>query len=353
VAFAPIVMLAAATSALVLQQPAVQNGRIETRPVSSIARDLVALGGGAQPVWVAWQVPMIDGDRNLCSTWGDGFTSIRAEFLEGRQPGSDAPSSGGPVRLEAGTNIVVLARVVNGQLDRLRTIGGDCPIDAGGRTVYWLTGVTPAASVQYLESLAEQAPQSVGPTRRHVDSAVSAITYHADASATAALERFAAKQADTTLRRQAVSGLASTRGAYGFDHVMALIRAETNRDLRAAFVSSLGNSPQPAAVTALLQFARTDTDAHVRAEAAVRYVRRAGAAGLTNAVTLLEADADDNVKRRVVSAIATLPGVVASPALIQLARSSPSLVVRKEAVASLGRSKEPEAMAFVEGLLAR
>jgi hypothetical protein len=336
------------------QRPNIQNGRVETRTATSIAREITAVGTSASPVWVGWSVPMVTGDRNLCSTWSDGNTFVRGEILEradGSRP-TPLPPQAGPARLEAGTSLVVLARIVDGQLERIRTIGDDCQVDAGGTTIHWLTGVTPVESVQFLDGLTRADALNISAARRLAEAAVSTIALHQDPSAFPVLDRLSdATTADAALRRQAVSGLAAHRGAQGFDRVVALIKAERSRDLRRSFVGSLAQSSHQKTTDTLLDIARTDTDASVRGEAALRYIRRAGPASLTTALAILDKDPDDEVKRRVISGIGSLPEPVATPALVQLARTHPSVVVRKDAVSALGRLNDPQARALLEELL--
>src|SRR6185503_17323674 len=94
------------TALFLAQQPSIQNGRVEPRNATSLDREVATLGGGPDPVWVAWRAPMVDGDPNVCSTWGDGRVFVRGETLESRPLGSQAPqfpAATGPARLEAGT----------------------------------------------------------------------------------------------------------------------------------------------------------------------------------------------------------------------------------------------------------
>ena len=46
----------------------------------------------------------------------------------------------------------MFARVLDGRVERLRTISDDCPVDASGLTVFSLTGVTPADSLRFLDT---------------------------------------------------------------------------------------------------------------------------------------------------------------------------------------------------------
>jgi hypothetical protein len=345
-----------ATVAIGAQQPVVQNGRVDVRPGTSIEREIAAVGAGTEPVWVAWRVPMVPGDWNLCSTWSDGRTFVRGDVLEGRAPHQDPiqfPAPAGPLRLEAGTTLLVLGRVVDGRLERLRTVGDDCPIDAGGRTLYWLPSVTAGASVPYLEGLAGQQPLGVGVNRRLADAALSALSFHADPAATAVLERLSARPFDAAIRRQAATALSVTRGARGFDRVLAMLNAEPDSDLRRALVGALAQSGHEKTADALLNIARSDADVTVRGEAAYRYVRRGGEPALSTAVTLLDSDADESVKRRIISGIASLPDATSAPLLLQLARTHANPTVRREAVTALGRSKEPGAIGLMEEILGR
>lgn len=349
----PALVLVAAT---VGQQAVIQNGRVNTRQVTSIAAEVDAHRSSAEPVWIVWSVPMVDGDRSPCSTWSDGGTSVRGERLEPRPFASErsqVAAPAGPVRLESGTTLLVLLRVVNGQLDRLRVVGDDCPVDAGGRDVYWLTGITPTESVRFLETLAHPVDLAVASHRRLAESAVSALSYHRDSTATAALDRLTTAETDRALRRQAAVALAATRGTYGFERVTALLTSEPDRTMRQGLVAALSDSPQPAATDALSTLARTDPDAGVRGEAAYRYIRRAGQAAIGTATALLSSETDDGVKRRVVAGLGTLPPGVSTPILIDVAKSNRSLAVRKEAVTLLGRSHDPKAMTFLEEVVGR
>jgi hypothetical protein len=336
------------------QRPNIQNGNVQTRPAASLTREVSAAGSSGTPVWIAWSVPMVPGDRSLCSTWSDGFSFVRGETLgpmAGSRPTAPTPPAG-PVRLDSGTALVLLVRVIDGRPERIRSIGDDCPIDATDVTVHWLTGVSPAESVQYLDSLTRSDALNISTNRRVAEAAVAAIALHQDAAATPVLERLSsAATADAGLRRQAASGLSAHRGAPGLDRVAALIAAERNRDLRRSFVGALAQSPQDKAVGVLLNIARADADPGVRGEAALRYIRRAGEPGLSTALQLLEKDPDEDVKRRIVSGIGSLPEAIAAPALIQLAKTHSSVTVRKEAVSTLGRFSDPQARALLEELL--
>jgi hypothetical protein len=357
-------VLGALGGAAFAQQPPmqIQNGRVEPRQATSIDREIAAVGGAAtEPVWIGWREPMIDGERNMCSWYSDRDhpNGIRGDVLDAGLTGDwHAPQitpPTGPVPLESGTSVVVLARIVDKRVERLRVIGDDCPIDANGRTVYWLSGITPAESLRFLEAAAhpDYANMTRGGAQNLVNEATSALSLHRDAGADAILDRLATSDPEASLRHRAASLLGSTRGAHGFETVRRLLDSEKSLDGRRALVSALAQTRQPQTAALLLGLARTDADPQVRADALYYVPLRGGAQVIPDVVALVEKDPITNVKQRGLSGLGNMPQDAGLAALIQLARTTTSLVVRKEAVTQIGRSKDPRARAYLEEIIGK
>jgi hypothetical protein len=205
------------------QTPQIQNGRVETRAVTSLGRDVAALTAQATtPMWVAWQVPMIDGERGMCcSYYSDGMVSpVRGCRMEPVEPGAawtppDFPPPSGPVQLEAGTTLTVFVRLVEKRIERLLILSDDCPVDAGGREIRWLTGVSGADSVAVLKQLAVDESMDVDVRSRIATGAVRGIALHRDQTAVAVLIELASvipvSPHTTSTRREAMQGLGQSR----------------------------------------------------------------------------------------------------------------------------------------------
>lgn len=344
---------------VVAQQPTVQNGRVETRKVSALERDVMAIGKAAtDPIWIGWRAPMVDGDRNLCSSWDNS----RGDYIESGSYGTIMTSEArppiaaptGPVALEGGTQILVMMRFVDGRLERMRTLSGDCPIDAGGRTLHWIDGVVPADSVRFLDTLTRvDGPDSMNAltARRTVATqALSAIALHRDPAADAIVERIAADRGDTSLRSTALRLLGTHRGARGFAALDRSLKAETASDDRRMIVSAIAASREPGVAGTLKTLLR-DGDAKVRAEATARYVALGGPAVIAEALGIINADPVEDVKNRAVGAIAQWPRGEGIPHLIALARTSKDPAVQKRAVSLLSSSRDPRALAYLEDIL--
>ena len=333
--------------------PTVQNGRLESRAATSIDSVIAAVGGGSEPVWVGWAIPLAEHRGALCTQWSPDLAGVSIARIEPETPAAAAVPSPLPVRLEGGTNLVLLVRLVAGRVERLRTLDDECPIDAGGRTVHWLTGISAAESVRYLDTLIRTSAPTQASEQRVAIAAVPAIALHRDAVADATLDRLIAEDTAEAVARQAATWMGSTRGAHGFETLTAALGRATDPQRRRLLVTALGQSRQPKTADALLTLARTDRDAAIRAEAVHWYARQASSGVLPNVMGIITGDNDDVVRRRAVSSLGFIAADSGIPALIQLARTGPSPVIRKEAVSTLARTTDARARAFLEELVAR
>jgi hypothetical protein len=346
--------------------PQIQNGRVDVRPGAAIDREIAALSPKAStdPVWIAWRVPMVPGDRDMCDSYTDRLGTIRGTWLDdgiahdAQRPQVKSPA--GPIPIEAGTGLVVLARVIGGSVERLRTTADDCPMDAGGRTVAWLSNVTPTESLRFLTTL-------VGPAtadrsmfeleRQTATMAVRAIGLHAAAAADTALETIATKHPDSAVRHQAATSMGAYRGAAGVAALSKLLAATSpgsarDADERRSLITAFAQSREASAVDALRSLTK-DTDARVRSDAWYYVVLRGGTSTIPDALKVVGSDPDDSVRKRIVTAIGRLPGEAGLNALLQLARATDNPVARKEATAALSQSKDPRAIAFIEEIIKR
>jgi hypothetical protein len=346
--------------------PQIQNGRVDVRSGTAIDREIAAASpkSSTDPAWIAWRVPMIPGDRDMCGWYNDRLGTVRGTWIDdGLMTDSQRPQikpPTGPIPLEAGTGLVVLVRAVGGSVERLRTTADDCPMDAGGRTVIWLSSVTPAESLRFLTSVVGPATTDRSmfePERQTAMTAVRAIGLHAGAPADTALETIATKHPDSSVRRQATASLGAYRGAAGVSALSRLLAATTagvarDQDERRSLVTAFGQSREPAAVEALRGLTK-DPDATVRSDAWYYVVLRGGAATIPDALKAAGSDSDDNVRKRIVAAIGRLPGDAGVTTLLQLARATDNPVARKAAISALSVSRDPRAMALMEEILKR
>ncbi len=352
--------LAVAASAVLAaaQTPKIANASLQERSAASglesAFRTIVASQSTA--AWVGYAVPMLNGDREMCcsSSWNDDRVCGECRLEAG--DGTNINSSAREADLEGSQTLLVLFRIENRVLEKVRVFSEDCQINAGGRTVYWLTQVRPAESVALLSSLTTGLGSNLANAedRDHIsDSAALAIALHADPSAERALDGFVASGQPEKLRERAAFWLGSARGRSGFDTLRRLAREDRDDSFREKLMFDLSISKEPAAVDALIESARNDSSSKVRGQALFWLSQKAGRKAASAITDAIERDPETEVKKRAVFALSQLPKDQGVPLLIQTARTNSNPAVRKQAMFWLGQSNDPRALDFFEQVLSQ
>ena len=334
------------------QQPPISNANLQTASAATGLESAVraAIGKQTTAAWIGYAVAKIPGDGQSCCWNGDG----RGCGLEGNRRGSVEATRSGPVQLEASTHAAVLLRTEQGQIGKIRAFTVDCPIDAGGLPLHWLTGVKTAESVAMLLRLATSVEAGAGERggKSTVDSAVHALAMHAGPEATGALDNLAAGSPSEKVRKSAIFWLANSRGRQGFQTVARLSREDPSGKVREHAVFALTQSSAPEAVAAIIRVAKEDKDPHVRGQALFWLAQRASKQQASGAIgDALDKDPDTEVKKKAVFALTQMPEDAGVPMLIQVARSNRNAEVRKQAMFWLGQSKDTRALQFFEDVL--
>jgi len=353
---AGLLVLASAASA----QSNIRNARLESRPGADLAGTFQRLSSEAGPMWIAYAVPAQDPEWHACcyNSDSDGDRCCgRCVLDNGRSSGGDNRTTGlssGPVKLEGGSQVVLLYRVENREVQRIRAYSESCELDAGGVAVSWLTGVSTPASVELLLRYASRPVAEGDRHDRVVDGAMHAIAAHRDPAADRALATLLAPDKPLHTRRQAGFWAANARGRAGFELVRtALLDASNAEPLRKHLTFALTQSREPEAVDTLTRVAKSDTSPAVRGEAIFWLAQKAGRKAAGAITEAIANDPETKVKERAVFALSQLPTDDGVPRLIDVARTNRNPAVRKQAIFWLGQSRDPRALAFFEEVLAR
>jgi HEAT repeat protein len=346
-------------------QPRVQNGRLTPQTAGNLDatfRRLVA--AQSEPGWIGYSVPVVKRSEGRLCCSGDTWISDGIVFTNGRlatcglEPStpdtrrtSDQPAQmQNPVRLEGPESVVVLYRVEERAVQRIRIFSPDCELDAGGRTIQWLEGVNGPDSVALLSTFVSRADVR---SDRLTDSAISAIAMHRDAAADVALERLGAPGHPEFVRKKVTFWMGNARGARGFEAVKKIARDDPSDEVRKSAMFGLSQSSDAQSVPELIRFARQDTSPKVRGEAIYWLAQKAGQRAAAEITATIENDPDTDVKKRAVFALSQLPKAEGIPLLITVAKSNQNPAVRKQAMFWLGQSKDPRALDFFAEVLAK
>lgn len=239
----------AAAGTVVAQTPSVVNGTLDVHPLSGdLDRELDGLvARTTDPMWVGYAVATNPrGDDGGCWSTRDGFAARRT----------------GPVKLEGNNTLHILYRIADRRVDRIQFTSAECPLDAGGLTVRWITGVSATASIDWLARFATGES-----ARRLQNQAVVAIALHADPPALDRLLSFARDGKDARLRGDALFWVAQRAGAKAMQTVSNAIDNDPDTDVKKKAVFALSQMPRDEGVPKMIEVARTNRNAEVRRQA--------------------------------------------------------------------------------------
>jgi hypothetical protein len=234
------------------QQPRIQNSKLETRTASptldAALRTIVP--AQTEPAWIGYSVPRSPRQDGWYddSSWGclleDGHNSTVVRDVNT------------PVPLEGPANMLVLFRIAEQKVQRIRLLAPDCLLDAGGLPFYWFNNVKPSESIAFLEGLVKE----------RVGSVAYAIAMTRDPAAEAALNRLVDPSQPENIRRSAVSWLGSPA-------LERLLSNDPSDPVREQAVSVLARRKDPGAIQTVIRIAKADKSPKVRKQAVAALAR--------------------------------------------------------------------------------
>ena len=323
-------LLLTTASALLAQQPQIENAKLETNAFSgALESQLRQFGTG--PFWAGYTEPIIPGRHgDMCWNTGDGLNHQQH-------------ATGAPVRLEGPTALVVLIRIDNSQVEQLRVTSPDCRLDGGGLPFHWLTGVSSDASIAWLKAQA---------TGAKPDRALQVIALHAGSAADRALEDLTTAAQPERVRERAAFWLGNSRGAFGVTILKRMLAADPSLKVKEQVIFALSQSKDPAGLAAVVDAARNNASPQIRGKALFWLAQKA--ANKQTEDVLKRAVAEDperSVKEQAVFALKQLPESQGVPLLIEIAKTHPDPAVRKKAMFWLGQSKDSRALDYFAQVL--
>jgi len=335
-AFVAATVLASATT-MFAQQPTISHGQVTVEAADrGLGAALEKQKQQKDPVWVGYSVPAI-------SKFSSGWNSERVDYLEGKSDSIVNDSDGSSHAVD---HAVILLRIADGAVMKVRVESPERELDAGGLRFVWLNGVTEEDSVRVLTDLARQ-----GDVRRVRDSAVFAISIHPSNSATTALISLAAANNDLGLREKAAFWLANQRGHDGFVAIQKLARDDSDAKFREKLTFDLTLSKEPEALNEIIRMAHDDASPQVRKQAQFWMATKGGKKVSQDLQTIATNDPNEQIRKSAVFALSRLPGDEAATQLIAVANASKDPAVRRQAVFWLGQSNDPRALEYLTKLL--
>jgi hypothetical protein len=246
-------------------QPQIVNARPETLDAGGgLTAALNRLVGRDGPLWVAWQVPAEASAGGCCWEW-PGCEGCRLEPAPAGTAERPPLVRASPLPLEGDRNLLLLVRIDAHRIDRLRTVGASCPLDAGGLPFVTLTSVAPAQSLAWLRTLVDRSEPTL--SRRVSESAIHAISRHADAGAVTMLLELARKHAEPRVRGSALVSLAQVAGRRLGPEIAGFVDSDPDTEVKKRAVFAVSQLPKDEGVPLLIKIARDHTNQAVRRQA--------------------------------------------------------------------------------------
>src|SRR6202041_478091 len=325
------------TIAAFAQQPTVLHGQATTETVDhGLNATLDRVKHQNTALWAGYSVPAI-------SKFSSGWNSDHIEYLEGNG-GSVVNDS--EKDSQSSDHAVILLRVAEGSVMKVRVESPERELDAGGLRFVWLNAVNADDSIRVLTDLARQ-----GDARNLRDSAVFAISIHQTSAATTALINLAGTGSDLGLREKAAFWLANQRGHDGFAAIQRLAHEDSDAKFREKLAFDLTLSKDPEALNELIRMAHEDASPQVRKQAQFWMATKGGKRVTEDLRTLATNDPNEQIRRSAVFALSRLPGDEAATQLIAVADSSKDPTVRRQAIFWLGQSNDSRALEYLTKIL--
>lgn len=199
----------------------------------SMQAQLQRAEGSSAPLWWGYRVS------------GTGAWNCGTVYLDGR---SSKPQPG-PVR--------VLLHIENHQVTRVRAIGGQCAIDAGGEPLQWAVGADAGQSEQLLAELAG----------KQIPGTIAVLAETAGPSAVPALIRLARRNASSRVREQAIFWLSQMAGEKAVGAIRDAVANDPDTRVKERAVFALSQLPHGQGVPLLIQLVKTNPNPAVRKRA--------------------------------------------------------------------------------------
>jgi hypothetical protein len=262
------------------QQPRITNARLTPQSATSLPRTFQSLVSAQTEVaWIAYAVPVRDRGRSMCCwTSGDGSTYISDDgpccgrcSLEPSSPSAGSsrspappPAAQSPVKLEGPERMIVLFRIVEKRVERVRSFSENCDLDAGGRPVHWLEGVRPAESLTLLASLVGGEHER---RNRVSGGALQAMSMHGEPGAAGMIEQIARTHKTPAVRGDALFWLAQMAGDKVAAAITSAIENDPETEVKRRAVFALSQLPKDEGVPLLIDVARKNRNPVVRKQA--------------------------------------------------------------------------------------
>ncbi len=203
-----------------------------------------------------------------------------------------------------------------------------------------------------LDVLREIAMSATYEDESPTDSAIHALAGHESPRAVTILGEVATRGRNLRARTHSIELLSRRRGDNVVDELLRLYDVVPEVEVKQYILAALGNRRDPRALAKLIEVARSAPDVKLRAQAIRAIPNRGESEDLDVLLPLYDSEHDDKLKESLLQAIGQYQNERAYRKLEQVVRNPAEPIERrKNAISILSRSKDPQVLEFLAGML--
>jgi len=222
-----------------------QNVTIREVDASGGVANAVARLPRGERVWAAWTAPT-SGRSIYCDRCT--LEGSRGNFTISDD--HDTPFA---------TKLLVVARLDNGKVRRVRFYNASCPVEGNGDTVYLLTNASVESAIDFLRASLTDAD--------HEGGIVAAISLHDHPRVVPLLIDLARHDANTRVRRDALFWLGQKAGEKAASELRRAVDEDPDDEVRQHAVFAISQLPRERSVPLLIELVKTHKSRAVRKRA--------------------------------------------------------------------------------------
>lgn len=222
-----------------------QNVTVKEIDASGGVANAVARLPHADRVWAAWIVP----------TAGRSISCDRCSLEGNRGNYTISDDDGMPFT----TKMLIVARLEQGKVRRVRFFNTTCPIEGNGDTVYVLTNATPDSSLDFLRASLSNADKE--------GQIIAALSLHEHPRVVPMLVDLARHDASTKVRRDALFWLGQKAGEKAAGELRRAVDEDPNEDVKERAIFAISQLPHDRSVPMLIDLVKTHKSRAVRKRA--------------------------------------------------------------------------------------
>jgi HEAT repeat protein len=228
-----------------------QNATVKTTDAArGVGATVASLGNSG---WFAWKVPAKG--TSICCNWQNKSGCCGGCRLDG----GNGYSINNDDEFSTTTEFLLTLRIDDGHVRKTRLFNPECPVDAQGKTIHVLTGVTPDASIDFLLGQIRNADRE--------GELMSALSMHEHPRVVPALLNLARHDPETEVRRHAIFWLGQKAGAKVAGDLRRAVDDDPSDEVRQHAVFAISQLPRERSVPMLIDLVKHHKSRKIREKA--------------------------------------------------------------------------------------